>query len=76
MPYLATRIAGVANMALLGALNIVDSLAQFQGYIFDTASTTSAAQLWSLREFYGGDLSHIVIGTDCEYTLLPDSSRG
>lgn len=72
MPYLATRIAGVANMALLGALNVLDSLAQFQGYIFDTASTTSPAQLAALQEFYGGDLSNIVIGTDCKYVLWSD----
>lgn len=66
MPFVATRIAGMANVVSNGAINASESLAQFRGYFFDTASATSAAQLWALREYYGGDLSKLVLGTDCE----------
>lgn len=70
MPFLATRIAGIASLGsqvgVTDGLGAAESLVQFRGYLFDTASTTSAAQLLALREFYGGDISKIVVGTDCK----------
>ncbi|TVY52703.1 Decarboxylase yanB, partial [Lachnellula suecica] len=54
MPYLATRIAGMASLSFLGSLNVLDSLAQFRGYLFDTASSTSVVQLLAMKEFFGG----------------------
>lgn len=58
----------MAGVVSNGSVNASDTLTQFQGYFFDTASATSAAQLWALKEFYGGDVSRIVLGTDCEFT--------
>jgi hypothetical protein len=68
MPFVANRIAGQAGLVSGGNVNASEALAQFQGYLFDTASATSAAQLLGMREFYGGDVSKIVVGTDCEYS--------
>lgn len=66
MPFVATRIAGMAGVVSNGSIDAFETLDQFRGYFFDTASATSAAQLWALKEYYGGDLSRIVLGTDCE----------
>ncbi|PYH89010.1 hypothetical protein BO71DRAFT_403409 [Aspergillus ellipticus CBS 707.79] len=63
MPYLASRIAGMASMSLLGGLNATDSMAELSGYYFDTASSTSAIQLHAMESFIGRD--QIVTGTDC-----------
>lgn len=68
MPFVANRIAGQAGLVSKGNVNASEALAQFQGYLFDTASATSAAQLLGMKEFYGGDVSKIVVGTDCEYS--------
>lgn len=68
MPFVAARIAGQAGVVSNGSIGAEDTLAQFRGYFFDTASATSAPQLWALREFYGGDVSRIVLGTDCEFS--------
>lgn len=70
MPFVATRIAGQAAIVSNGSINASDTLAQFRGYFFDTASATSAAQLWAVKEFYGGDVSKMVLGTDCESDLV------
>ncbi|KKY39091.1 putative amidohydrolase 2 [Diaporthe ampelina] len=67
MPFVAARIAGMAGVVSSGGINASDALAQFRGYFFDTASATSAAQLWALKEFYGGDVSKVVLGTDYPY---------
>lgn len=67
MPFVATRIAGQASLVSNGTVNASDALAQFRSYFFDTASATSAAQLWALKEYYGGDLSKVVLGTDCKF---------
>lgn len=66
MPFVATRISGMAGVVSNGSIDASETLDQFRGYFFDTASATSAAQLWALKEYYGGDLSRIVLGTDCE----------
>lgn len=66
MPFVATRIAGMAGVVSNGSIDASETLDQFRGYFFDTASATSAAQLWALKEYYGGDLSRVVLGTDCE----------
>lgn len=68
MPFVANRIAGQAGLVSKGNINASEALAPFQGYLFDTASATSAAQLLGMKEFYGGDVSKIVVGTDCEYS--------
>lgn len=64
IPFLATRIAGMASLPWLGGLSVTESLAQLAGYYFDTASSTSAIQLAALRSFIGVD--QIVTGSDCE----------
>ena len=64
MPYLASRIAGMASMSLLGSLNMTKSLAELAGYYFDTASATSAIQLAAMKSFIGVD--QILTGTDCK----------
>ncbi|KAJ5951877.1 uncharacterized protein N7479_010290 [Penicillium vulpinum] len=69
IPFLATRIAGMASLPLLGGLSIPDSLAQLAGYYFDTAASTSAIQLTALKSFVGAD--QIVTGTD--YPYVPSS---
>lgn len=69
MPFVATRIAGQAAVVSNGSINASDTLDQFRGYFFDTASATSAAQLWAVKEFYGRDVSKMVLGTDCESDL-------
>lgn len=65
MPYLATRISGMASLAWLGGLSVTESMAQLAGYYFDTASAASALQLTALKSFIGAD--QIVTGTDCEW---------
>lgn len=69
MPFVAARIAGMAGVVSKGEVSASEALGQFRGYLFDTASATSAAQLWALKEFYGGDVSKVVLGTDCECSL-------
>lgn len=66
MPYVATRIAGMASLSFLGSMNVTTTLAQFKGYLFDTASSTTLIQLMAMKEFFGGT-SKIVTGTDCEF---------
>ena len=68
IPFLATRIAGMASLPWLGGLSIPESLAQFAGYYFDTAASTSAIQLAALKSFIGTD--QIVTGTDCKWAVL------
>ncbi|KFY97176.1 hypothetical protein V498_02196 [Pseudogymnoascus sp. VKM F-4517 (FW-2822)] len=74
MPYLAQRIAGMASLSFLGSLSVVDSLNQFKGYLFDTASSTSPIQLISMNLF--GGVNKIVTGTDYPYVPLGQSSSG
>ncbi|GLA00604.1 hypothetical protein AnigIFM60653_009354 [Aspergillus niger] len=71
MPYLASRIAGMASMSLLGSLNMTKSLAELSGYYFDTASATSAIQLAAMKSFIGVD--QILTGTDYPYVPLAQS---
>ena len=47
IPYVATRIAGMASMPFLGSLVVTETLAQFKNFIFDTASATTACS-WLL----------------------------
>lgn len=65
MPYLGTRIAGMASLSFMGGLNVLESLTQFKNYIFDTASATTVMQLVAMKEF--GGTSKTVTGTDCEF---------
>ncbi|KAE8154998.1 amidohydrolase 2 [Aspergillus avenaceus] len=65
MPYLATRIAGMASMPAMGGRSIPESVAELSGYYFDTAASTSAIQLTALKSFVGVD--QIVTGTDYPY---------
>ncbi|GKZ19789.1 hypothetical protein AbraIFM66951_010794 [Aspergillus brasiliensis] len=71
MPYLASRIAGMASMSLLGSLNMTQSLAELAGYYFDTASASSAIQLAAMKSFIGVD--QILTGTDYPYVPLVQS---
>lgn len=71
IPFLATRIAGMASLPWLGGLPVPESLAQLAGYYFDTAASTSAIQLAALKSFIGTD--QIVVGTDCKWTVLGTS---
>lgn len=72
MPFLANRIAAQSGLVPGGNFSASEALEQFQGYFFDTASATSAGQLLGMREFYGGDVSKIVVGTDCECFRPPE----
>ncbi|KXG53997.1 Amidohydrolase 2 [Penicillium griseofulvum] len=65
IPFLATRIAGMASLPSLGGLSVPESMAQLAGYYFDTAATTSAIQLAALKSFVGAD--QIVTGSDYPY---------
>lgn len=65
IPYLATRIAGLASLSFVGGFNVLDSLAQFQDYLLDTASAYSAVQLVAMKAFSG--IEKIVTGTDCVF---------
>lgn len=71
IPYLASRIAGMASLPWLDRLSVPESLAQLAGYYFDTAASTSAIQLTALKSFVGMD--QIVTGTDCKLALLLSS---
>ncbi|CAG8897721.1 unnamed protein product [Penicillium egyptiacum] len=55
IPYLAAPIAGMASLLWLGGLSVPESLAQLAGYYFDTAASTSAIQLITLKSFVGAD---------------------
>ncbi|KAI2733460.1 hypothetical protein CBS147332_475 [Penicillium roqueforti] len=74
IPFLATRIAGMASLSWLGGLSVVESLAQLAGYYFDTASSTSAIQLTALKSFVGVD--QIVTGTDYPYVPISQATSG
>jgi predicted TIM-barrel fold metal-dependent hydrolase len=63
IPYLATRIAGVATLPYGGGIAFPESLAQLAGYYFDLASATSAIQLAALKSFIGA--KRLVTGIDC-----------
>ncbi|KAJ5788182.1 Amidohydrolase 2 [Penicillium paradoxum] len=65
IPFLASRIAGMASLPFLGGLSMPESLAQLAGYYFDTASSTSAIQLAAVKSFIGSE--QIVTGTDYPY---------
>lgn len=67
IPYLGTRIAGLASMPFVGGLNVSESLAQFKNYLLDTASAYSAVQLVAMKMFSG--VGKIVTGTDCKFLL-------
>ncbi|KAI9733965.1 MAG: hypothetical protein M1834_002622 [Cirrosporium novae-zelandiae] len=75
LPYLATRIAGMASLSFMGSFSASETLAQFKSYYFDTASSTSAAQLLALKTFFGGVLK-IVTGTDYPYVPTAQASSG
>ncbi|CZR68307.1 uncharacterized protein PAC_18206 [Phialocephala subalpina] len=72
MPYLGTRIAGMASLSFLGGLSVADSLKQFKNYIFDTASSTTVMQLLAMNNF--GGVEKIVVGTDYPYVPLTQAS--
>ncbi|KAJ5706107.1 hypothetical protein N7536_001796 [Penicillium majusculum] len=74
IPFLATRIAGMASLPWLGGLPVPESLAQLAGYYFDTAASTSAIQLAALKSFIGTD--QIVVGTDYPYVPASQASAG
>ncbi|KAL4893001.1 cytochrome P450 [Aspergillus ambiguus] len=74
MPYLAGRIAGVASLEDLGALDASQTIAQLRGYYFDTASAYSAIQLQALKSFSG--VGHIVTGTDFPYVPVNQAKPG
>ncbi|KAJ5983214.1 Amidohydrolase 2 [Penicillium waksmanii] len=63
IPYLATRIAGVATLPYEGGIEFPETLAQLAGYYFDLASATSAIQLAALKSFIGA--KKLVTGIDC-----------
>ncbi|PYI31781.1 amidohydrolase 2 [Aspergillus indologenus CBS 114.80] len=65
MPYLATRIAGLASMEFMGGRSVAESVAQLAGYYFETASASSAVQLAALKSFLG--TGRILTGTDYPY---------
>ncbi|KAJ6184908.1 hypothetical protein N7519_006209 [Penicillium mononematosum] len=74
IPYLASRIAGMASLPWLGGLSVPESLVQLAGYYFDTAASTSAIQLTALKSFVGAD--QIVTGTDYPYVPVSQASSG
>jgi predicted TIM-barrel fold metal-dependent hydrolase len=69
MPYLASRIAGVATLPYAGGIPFVETMAQLAGYYFDLASATSAIQLTALKSFIGA--GKLVTGIDCRALLCP-----
>jgi hypothetical protein len=64
MPYLASRIAGVATLSYAGGIPFAETMAQLAGYYFDLASATSAIQLTALKSFIGA--GKLVTGIDCK----------
>ncbi|KAI9052146.1 hypothetical protein LZ554_003508 [Drepanopeziza brunnea f. sp. 'monogermtubi'] len=65
LPYLAARIAYVAQLSVNGNLDPETSMRQFRGYYFDTAGASSAIQLSSMNLL--GGVGKIVTGTDYPY---------
>lgn len=63
IPYLATRIAGVATLPYAGGIAFPETLSQLASYYFDLASATSVIQLTALKSFVGA--KSLVTGIDC-----------
>ncbi|KAJ5674045.1 hypothetical protein N7462_009484 [Penicillium macrosclerotiorum] len=74
MPYLATRIAGVATLSYAGGISFAETMAQLTGYYFDLASATSAIQLTALKSFIGA--GKLVTGIDYPYVPLTQALPG
>lgn len=67
IPYLASRIAGVASLSYAGGVAFTETMAQLAGYYFDLASATSVIQLTALKSFVGAE--HLVTGIDCRWPI-------
>ncbi|OKO92252.1 2-amino-3-carboxymuconate-6-semialdehyde decarboxylase [Penicillium subrubescens] len=74
MPYLASRIAGVATLSYAGGIPFAETMAQLAGYYFDLASATSAIQLTALKSFIGA--GKLVTGIDYPYVPLAQAVPG
>ncbi|KAJ5151026.1 uncharacterized protein N7482_010278 [Penicillium canariense] len=74
IPYLATRIAGIATLSYAGGLAFTETMAQLTGYYFDIARATSAIQLTALKSFIGAN--KLVTGTDYPYVPLSQAQSG
>ncbi|OOQ86529.1 amidohydrolase 2 [Penicillium brasilianum] len=74
MPYLASRIAGVATLDYAGGIPFVETMAQLAGYYFDLASATTAIQLTALKSFIGA--GKLVTGIDYPYVPLTQAVPG
>ncbi|KAK5797548.1 hypothetical protein VI817_003839 [Penicillium citrinum] len=74
IPYLATRVAGVATLDYAGGIPFPESLAQLAGYYFDVASATSTIQLAALKSFIGAQ--KLVTGIDYPYVPLSQAQPG
>lgn len=73
LPFLGTRAIGaltVPPIAAKAGVTEKEAAADFARFYYDTALSTSAAQLGGLVDFIGsvgGDLSHILFGSDFPY---------
>ncbi|KAJ5535752.1 hypothetical protein N7513_008938 [Penicillium frequentans] len=74
IPYLASRIAGVASLSYAGGVAFTETMAQLAGYYFDLASATSVIQLTALKSFVGAE--HLVTGIDYPYVPLTQAEPG
>lgn len=73
LPFVASRIVGMASLPFQGGHNPADSMAELKGYYFDLAAVTSAPQLAALNAFVGS--SQLVIGSDSKLSPLHTQSR-
>lgn len=73
LPFIGARAIGaltVPSIAAKAGVTDEEAAAGFASFYFDTALSTSAAQLGGLLEFIaslGGDVSHILFGSDFPY---------
>lgn len=69
LPFVASRIVGMASLPFHGGHDPRESMAELKGYYFDLAAVTSLPQLAALNAFVGS--SQLVIGSDSTFTHLP-----
>ncbi|KAJ5648978.1 uncharacterized protein N7484_002701 [Penicillium longicatenatum] len=74
IPYLASRIAGVASLSYAGGVAFTETMSQLAGYYFDLASATSVIQLTALKSLVGA--KQLVTGIDYPYVPLAQAEPG
>jgi len=66
LPFLGDRLALQSTLPFHGGRNFNESLAELQGYYYDTAVIIGAAQFEALKAFVGS--GKMLTGSDCKHT--------